>query len=136
MAEQKQPEGTRKITTNDMQSHFVTMETNGLTKDALPEFYEFEEKDDNVLGVYLGSRIVKSASNNNEFRIHAVDCGDNKLEFVGGAQIDRILEDVGMIHKLIKVTYTGLKDLGSGKKLKQFTVFFAPAPKGWTPDSE
>lgn len=136
MAENNNPKPNQNITTSDMENHFETQATNNQVKDALPEFYEFEEKDDYVIGVYLGSRSVKAAANQNEFLIHKIDRGDNVLEFVGGAQIDRVLDDPGMIHKLIKVTYTGIKELGGNKKLKMFTVFHTLPPKGWKPSGE
>lgn len=118
------------LTKVDYEKYFKEQEDYGNVQDALPEFYEFKEKDDVLTGIYLGNREVKSADTKGEFLIHAMDTNMGSVEFIGGKQIDRILNDPGIVNKLVRITFKGVENLSGGRKLKKFSVFYTEAPKG------
>ncbi len=89
-------------------------------KERTPQFFQFKEEGDEIEGVLLG--VSDTVVQENDTKRYTVQTVDGLNAFLGGTQIDALLEGVE-VGTQIKLQYTGTTKTASGRTLKQFRLW-------------
>lgn len=93
-----------------------------------PEFFQFKEEGDNIVGRFLSKSEVTSSTNKGVYNEYLFDTDDGAIHFHCGAQFDSKVGVVLVQGKIYQITFTGKRDIGSGRRVNNFTVEEIPDP--------
>lgn len=86
------------------------------------KFIEWGEIGQRVVGVYVGADERVSQKNDGTYLAHTIDVGGKRVQVICGHLVDSALTKTDVRGRLIELVFQGVRDLGGGKRLNQFTI--------------
>lgn len=99
----------------------------GKYEEVAPYFFKFETEGDSVEGVYADKGEVVVGGNLT--RRYVLETAEGPVSFLGGAQLDTLMDRVDFMDKIL-VTFKGTTPTRGGQQVKVFSV------GRWTEDSK
>jgi len=97
-------------------------------RELTPDFFQFKEEEDTVVGRFLSKSEVVSSTNKGTYNEYLFDTDDGTVHFHCGAQFDEKVGVVLVTGKIYRITFKGKRDIGAGRRVNNFTVEEIPDP--------
>jgi hypothetical protein len=105
----------------EFEKAFEKAKAAGDTRNLAPKEFEFKQAGDRVTGKLIGWEELVSKEHNNKFRKYMIDTGEQIISFLGGRQMDALIDGYRAKGKLVRITLEEFKKLEGDKQMGIFS---------------
>lgn len=116
----------------DYNKLYDSIKKEGKTVNLTPEFKEFKEKGDKIIGAFVSKLEIPSQRGSGSYYQYIFDTNEGRIKFALGKVTDGAIADQLQTGYIYAITYNGKIDIGGGRSVNDVTVEFVANPEGLT----
>lgn len=113
---------------------YLTAEENNALVDLVPQYFEFKQAGDRIVGKHITNHLVKEDGQTNNYRQYIFETDYGMVKFHMGSCADKEVGAKFELNQVYAILFQGKENIGGGKSVNKFKVMLLKNQDGFEID--